>query len=52
MSALLPILLCGGGCLIMCVVMMGRMHRGSDASPQDRSGAGRRHTKESDGWRD
>jgi hypothetical protein len=30
MSALVPILLCGGGCLAMCVLMMRGMHRKGD----------------------
>jgi hypothetical protein len=34
MSAVLPILVCGGGCLVMCWMMMGRMpRRGEVAKP-------------------
>lgn len=38
---LVPILLCGGGCLIMCVLMMRGTHRGSPATEQTDGGTTR-----------
>jgi hypothetical protein len=40
MSALLPVLLCGGGCLAVCWLMMGRMHRRSDGGDAGRTASG------------
>ncbi len=50
MSALLPVLLCGGGCLAVCWLMMSRSRRQSDGgdgggsapgSPPDGEASGR-----------
>ena len=40
MSALLPVLLCGGGCLAMCWVMMRGMHRQGDDREAGRTASG------------
>jgi len=40
MSALVPILVCGGGCLAVCWFMMGRTHRPKDNREPDQSARG------------
>jgi hypothetical protein len=40
MTALLPVVLCGGGCLVMCWFMMSRMHRQSERGEPGRTAPG------------
>ena len=40
MSALLPVVLCGGGCLAMCWLMMRGMRRQSDDREAGGKGSG------------
>jgi hypothetical protein len=49
MIALLPILLCGGGCLVMCFLMMGRMNRGSARGQPEADGGTARAGEIGDG---
>jgi hypothetical protein len=52
MSAVLPVLLCGGGCLAMCWVMMRGMHRQGDDREAGRTAPGSPPSGATDGHDD
>jgi hypothetical protein len=49
MSAVLPVLLCGGGCLAMCWLMMRGMHRQGDDREAGRTASGSPPDGDTDG---